>query len=216
MAEESPIAPLAPTGPHHSRSDEEYAPIKRKPLSQEKSSKCLVYVLIIIVSISAILLVLSSIFLRANTPDVKLRSVTVKNLSYGNSTSPFFNATLVAELTIENENFGYFKFKNESGSVSYGGVTVGDVKIREGRVKARGTKRVNVTVEVRSSNGYSLGSKNNLSSDVNSGMLKLRSYVKLHGSVNLFDVLKKTKTPEVNCSIDLVLKIPEIEDLRCS
>ncbi|ESR52692.1 Late embryogenesis abundant protein [Citrus sinensis] len=213
MAEENPKIPLAPPRNEYPRSDQEYAPAVIE--SQRKSSKCLVYVLVTIVTVSAALLISASIFLRPNTPEVQLESVTVKNLSHGNGTSPSFNVTLVTELTIDNENYGYFEYKNCSGSVFYGSVTVGDVKIRDGRVEAREVKRINVTVDVDVRSNGNLDNQN-LSSDRNSGIVKLNSYAKLHGNVNLFNVLKKTKTPELDCSMNLVLARRAVEDLVCS
>lgn len=210
MAEANPKFPLAPPRNEYPRSDQEYAPAVIK--SQRKSSKCLVYVLVTIVTVSAALLIFALIFLRPNTPDVQLESVTVKHLSHGNGTSPSFNSTLVTELTIDNENFGYFEFKNCSASVFYGSVTVGDVKIRDGRVEAREVKRINVTVDV----DVVVRSNGNLSSGINSGILKLTSRARLHGIVNLLNVLKKTMTPELDCSMNLVLARKAVEDLVCS
>ena len=206
------MVPLAPER-IHPRSDVESAgkfSVKPKPKNHpEKSSKFLVYFLALIVISSAVLLIFSSIVLRATTPKVKLRSVTVKTLLHGNST---LNATLITELTIRNRNFGSFRFRNATGLVFYGTVTVGEMKIREGRVRARDTERLSVTVEVRSSNQ---SEARNLSSDLSFGVLKLSSHAQLHGRVNLLNILKRKKRPEMNCNMNLVLRNQNIQDLVC-
>ncbi|KAH7550194.1 hypothetical protein JRO89_XS13G0153100 [Xanthoceras sorbifolium] len=205
------MVPLAPAR-IHPRSDEESARmfVKTNPRNhQEKSSKILVYFLALIVISSAVLLVFASIVLRANTPRLKLRSVSVKNLVHINST---FNGTLVTELTLRNQNFGSFRFRNGTGEVFYGSVTVGEMKIREGRVRARATEGLKVTVDVRSNQFVEA---RNLSSDLNSGVLKLSSHVQLHGRVNLLNIIKRKKRPEMSCSMTLVLRSKSIEDLVC-
>ncbi|KAK1586233.1 hypothetical protein Q3G72_000415 [Acer saccharum] len=208
MAEENQSVPLAPAI-IHPRSDVESAgkfAIKPKPKNHpEKSSKFLVYFLASIVISGTVLLIFSSIVLRATTPRVKLRSVAVKTLLQGNST---FNATLITELTIRNRNFGSFRFRNGTGQVFYETVTVGEMKIREGRVRARDTERLTVTVEVRSSN-------HSEARNLSSGVLKLSSHAQLQGRVNLLNILKRKKRPEMNCNMNLVLRNQTIQDLVC-
>ncbi|KAK4843286.1 hypothetical protein QYF36_006397 [Acer negundo] len=207
MAEENQLVPLAPAT-IHPRSDVESAgkfAVKPKPKNHpEKSSKFLVYFLASIVISGAILLIFSSIVLPATTPRVKLRSVAVKTLLHGNST---FNATLITELMIRNRNFGSFRFRNGTGQVFYGTVTVGEMKIREGRVRARDTERLRVTVEV--------GSNQSEARNLSSGVLKLSSHAQLQGIVNLFNIMKRKKRPEMNCIMNLVLRNQTIQDLVC-
>ncbi|KAJ0105261.1 hypothetical protein Patl1_17626 [Pistacia atlantica] len=146
-------------------------------------------------------------------PFRKEKSIMVNRLTHGNASSPSFNATLVAELTMENNNFGSFKFQNGSGSLWYGIVTVGDMKIGEGLVRARETKTMKINIQV-GSNG--LLNNTNLTSDINSGMLKLSSHAELHGRVNLFNFVKKKKSPDMSCSMTLNLTSHAVQDLVCN
>ncbi|XP_044476209.1 late embryogenesis abundant protein At1g64065-like [Mangifera indica] len=189
------------------RDEELYAP--GKPFRKQKSSKCLVYFLVLIVSLGAIALIFASIFLRTKTPKVEIKSVVVSNLSHGianSSSSSWFNATLVAELTLENKNFGSFEFQNGSGNFFHCSVTVGDMKIGKGRVKARKRKMMKLRVELRS----------NLTSDINSGLLKLSCHAKLQGRVKLFDFVEKKESPEMNCCMSLNLTSHAAQDLVCN
>jgi len=210
MAEELPFAPSK----MYPRSDEEIATFKA--LKKERSGKCFVYVFSAIVILSIVVLAFAMIVLRFKISDVKLRSVTVKNLKYeGRGTagqSPSFNATLVAEVTIKNTNFGRFKFDNSTLSVLYGGMNVGNRSIIHGRVKARETHEMNITVEVRSNR---VMDTKNLSGDIEAGMLKLSSYAKLSGRVNLMNIMRKRKTTEMNCTMILDLKRRAFQGLRC-
>ncbi|KAK3227917.1 hypothetical protein Dsin_007779 [Dipteronia sinensis] len=211
MAEENQMVPLAPAR-IYPRSDVasagKFAVIPKPKNHPEKSSKFLVYFLALIVISGAALLIFSSVVLRTTTPRIKLRSVAIKTLMHGNST---FNATLITELTIRNRNFGSFRFRNSTGWVFYGTVTVGEMKIREGRVRARNTEMLRVTVEVSSNHSEA----RNLSSDFSSGVLKLSSHAQLQGRVNLLNIMKRKKRPEMNCNMNLVLRNQTIQDLVC-
>ncbi|KAG9158514.1 hypothetical protein Leryth_016163 [Lithospermum erythrorhizon] len=117
------------------RSDEEYLPtIKPNSLThQEKSNKCLVYMLSTIVILSILILVMGLTILRANSPDLKLRQIHARNLRF--TTTPFASLEMdvVSEVTIDNTNlFGRFKFHNSSSSVFYGNETLGISDINGG------------------------------------------------------------------------------------
>ncbi|KAG6636689.1 late embryogenesis abundant protein At1g64065-like [Carya illinoinensis] len=200
------------------KSDEEIATFKE--MKKERSGKCFFYVFAGIVIQCVFILVFALITLRSRIPDVKVRSITVKNLRYNNGTSsasisPSFNATLVAEVTIKNTNFGRFKFENTTMSVLYGGMNVvGDTKIGRGSVKARDTqKMINLTVEVRSNRV--LTNSQNFSSEIQSGMLKLSSYAKFSGSVNLLNIVKREEIAQMNCTMILNFTSRKFQDLRC-
>lgn len=214
MADHDHSLPFAPNKIHQ-RSDEEIATFKA--LRKERSGKCFVYVFAGIVILCLLTLVFALIVLRFRFPDVNLSSVAVKNLRLSNvgtasSSNSSFSATLVAEVTIKNTNFGRFNFENSTMSVLYGGMNVGDIRIGRWSVKARETRKMNVAVEVRSNR---LSDTKNLSSDMMSGMLKLNSYASLSGRVNLLNIIKKRKIAEMNCTMTLNLTSGAIEDLQC-
>jgi hypothetical protein len=207
MAQELPFAPSK----MYPRSDEEIATFKA--LKKERSGKCFVYIFAGVVGLSIVVLVFALIVLRVKIPDVKLRSITVENLKYeGNPQSPSLNATFVAEVTIKNTNFGGFKFDNSTLSMLYGGVNIGDRKIGHGRVKARGTQGMNFTVEVRSNR---MVDAKNLSREIEGGMVKLSSYARLSGRVNLMNIVRKRKMTEMNCTMTLDLANNDFQDLLC-
>ncbi|KAF2313393.1 hypothetical protein GH714_010740 [Hevea brasiliensis] len=166
------------------RNDEEFAAVKPQ---QEKSSKFLVYLLAGIVILSAIFLVFALVVMRPRTPHLELSLVSVKNLVYTNNNASFpsFNMTLEAEFSIENQNFGMFKFENSTANVLYGGTTVGKAIIGKGLVRARGKEKIKVKVDVRS---YRLSDTEKLSKDINSGILKLNSLAKFSGKVKFWQI----------------------------
>lgn len=210
MVEESQSWPLAAARLYR-RSDEENPTLKA--IRKERSNKCFIYVFSGIVILSIILLVLSLLFLRPKSPNLNLISIRVKNLKYSNSPLlPSLNASLVALLKIKNPNFGDFKFDPSTGCFLYGSVKIAEAKIGKGVLNFRGTKILNMNFEVRSNkltNSYSLRS------DINYGMLKLTGYAKIKGKLHFLKIIKTTRTRDMICTMNLILRSKIIKDLQC-
>ncbi|KAK8510306.1 hypothetical protein V6N13_026542 [Hibiscus sabdariffa] len=214
MQEDHPAKSLAPVD-DYPRSDLESGGNKPKVLrKEEKSSKCLVYMLAIMVIQGSVLLVFASIFLRPRTPCFDIGSVTVRNLKYeNNSSSPSFNFTLVTQVIVENTNFfGDFRFENSNGTVGCGSEIVGQMKMPKGRTQARATERMNVSIDVSS---LRLSDTKKLSSNISSGLLELNSYVKLSGKVNILNIVRRRRNPELNCFMTLNFTGKAIQGLKC-
>ncbi|XP_059440735.1 late embryogenesis abundant protein At1g64065-like [Corylus avellana] len=175
--------------------------------ARSTTGRCFVCVLAGFVVLSVVVLVFAATVLRVKSPDAKLTSVTVKSLTYGGSPSPSFNATLVAEMSVKNMNFGYFEFESGVANVRYGGVIVGKRRIVGGVLNAKGTMKMNITVDLTASNVSEI--------DVNSGVLELGSYAKLRGRICSMKILKKIKTAEMNCTMTINLTAATINDLLC-
>ncbi|GFZ01323.1 hypothetical protein Acr_14g0009580 [Actinidia rufa] len=125
MEEENQIQPLAPAT-IYGKSDEEFANLK--PINNRvprPSSKWPVYVLAGIVFQGMVILVFCTAVLRVETPKVRLHAVAVKSLEYTESPSALLNATMLAEMSVNNNNFGRFRFEDSTVAVLYGNVTVG-------------------------------------------------------------------------------------------
>lgn len=212
MQEDPQAKSLAPIE-DHPRVDMEFGGIKPKAFQpDEKSSKCLVYILVIMVIEGSILLALASYFLRARTPGFEIDSFKVRNLRYGNSPAPSFNFTLVTQFSVENTNFGDFRFDNSTGSVWCGSEVVGIMKIPKGRAQARASERMKVSIQVSS---VRLSDAKNLASNMSYGLLELKSYVKLSGKVNIMNIMKRRRNPEMNCFMKLNLTGNTIQGLKC-
>ncbi|CAK9172664.1 unnamed protein product [Ilex paraguariensis] len=215
MPEENQVIPLALTQIHH-RSDEAFSSTKHKNLHQKRSSKIFFYILTAIVLQSVGLLIFALIALRFESPQVKITSVSTKNLRYSTSPWPSLNMTLIAQITVDNKNFGRFKLKKNSSkaSVLYGNITIGDTLINGWSVRARKRESVKITVQVRANGG--LSENMNISSEVKSGLVKMiRSYAELRGEVHAFKIIKKHKTAIMNCTMSLNLTSQAIHNLLC-
>lgn len=211
--------PLAPAR-FYGRSDEEFAPETRRIASpsptQHGTSKCCVYILLWVVVQAAIALIVALVVFRVETPRLRLGDVAVKSLRYVSSPAPSVNATLVANVTIRNTNFGPYGFENGTSiSVLYADRPVGEgIPIEAGRAKARHTEKVNVTIEFGSSWLSSDTASKNLSSDLSSGVLQLSTHASLRGKIKVMGIVRR-RTSEMNCTITLNLNSGEVQDVRC-
>ncbi|KAB2608703.1 hypothetical protein D8674_011871 [Pyrus ussuriensis x Pyrus communis] len=180
----------------------------------QQNRKCFAYIAIFVVFQIIVLAIFGATVMKIKTPNVRLRSVTVQSLDYSSSgsNSPFFNMTLIAEVSVRNKNFGHFKFDPTKANVTFGGVIVGQGDIIKARAKARKTKRMNVTIEVNS-DGISDGAK--LGTEVSSGNVTLSTLASVRGKVTLMKMMKKRKTAHMNCSMVVNLPNQLVYDLAC-
>ncbi|KAG6606065.1 Late embryogenesis abundant protein, partial [Cucurbita argyrosperma subsp. argyrosperma] len=193
MGEHSHSFPLPHSQAHH------------KTPKNEPSNKCFIYIFSSFVFLCVALLIFSLIVLRVNSPTIDLSSISVRKFSISNtnSSSSSLNLTLIAEFSLDNSNFGPFIFDYVTVVFMYGGVIVGERSTGGGRAEAKGTTRMNVSVEA---------SVENVSSDLNgSGILNMSSFAKFGGRIHLIHVLRKRIWSEISCSINLDLNTHQIQ-----
>ncbi|XP_060211034.1 late embryogenesis abundant protein At1g64065 [Lycium barbarum] len=220
MAENSKIIPLAPPR-KYLNSDQEMN--LSKPINfynnkkNQRSSKCFVHFLSTIVLISIVMLIFSMIFLRFKSPSFELDLINVQNLRFTNSTnSSSFSMIMGAEIVVDNENFGRINFEDSSMSVFlYDNITIGFANINVGRVDARKSKRMGISLKVRANDQLN-HSNWNLSSDINSRTVKLTSFGEFRGKVKAMKIISRHKISVMNCTMNLNLTSQAIQDLLCS
>ncbi|XP_010251953.1 PREDICTED: late embryogenesis abundant protein At1g64065-like [Nelumbo nucifera] len=167
---------------------------RRKP-----DRKCWIYVLIAIgVAVLILLMVVIALFLfRIRRPSVRLSVVELRTVSID-------SLKLKAEVTIKNENFGYFLYERSALTISHGGVGVGQATIDPGRATARSTKRMHLDINATSTH-FSSPSVD----------LTLSSYAVLIGDVHIFRFMKTPKSTEMRCTMRANLIALTISDLSC-
>ncbi|XP_021292084.1 late embryogenesis abundant protein At1g64065-like [Herrania umbratica] len=214
MAEkDQQVHPLAPAN-GHPRSDEESVSLQSEELKRKKRIKYAVYIAAFAVFQTVVILIFALTVMRVKNPKVRIGKVTVETMDTSNTeAAASFNLRFIAQVTVKNTNFGHFKFDNATMSFLYDGVMVGEAIIPKARARARSTKKLDVTVEVNSSALTS--TTTGLGSELSSGVLTLNSKAKLKGKVELMKVMKKKKSPEMNCTLILNLSTRSLQDLKC-
>ncbi|KAH7854384.1 hypothetical protein Vadar_013210 [Vaccinium darrowii] len=181
-----------------------------------KKNPCKRYAIIGIVILvcvcAALTVALDLIVLRSKTPKFRLSSVTVNDLSVTNSTtSPSFYISLDAVYAVKNPNFAPFHYPDTYITFWYGGKRVGVGRVNEDKAKALSTKEVGFKVSL---NSRAVSTKN-LGRDIRSGMLGLSVGSELRGHVEMLEVVKKNKTPEMSCAMVVNLVDEVVQDLKC-
>ncbi|KAA0042716.1 late embryogenesis abundant protein [Cucumis melo var. makuwa] len=203
MGEDSQSFPLAHYQAHH-KTDEEQQLATFKTLHKERSNKCFIYIFSTFVFLSVALLIFALIVLRVNSPSINLSAVSIPKFSLSNannSSSPnSLDLSFSAVFIVDNSNFGPFNFDNGTVGLVYGGMIFGERSTGGGRAEAKGSKRMNVTVE---------GSAKNVSGS--NGILSLSSFVKLRGRVRLIHVFRRRVSSEISCSMNLDLNTHQIQ-----
>ncbi|XVE57970.1 hypothetical protein DITRI_Ditri04bG0132100 [Diplodiscus trichospermus] len=215
MAEkEQQVHPLAPAS-EHQRSDEESASLQSKELKRKKRIKYAVYIAAFAVFQTAVILVFALTFMRIKNPKVRIGRVTIETMDTNNTraAAASFDLKFIAQVTIKNTNFGHYKFDNSTMRFLYDGVIVGEAIIPKARARARSTKKLDVKVEV---NSRALTSTTGLGSELSSNVLTLNSQAKLKGKVELMKVMKKTKSPQMNCTLTFNVSTRNLQDLKCN
>ncbi|XP_073303485.1 late embryogenesis abundant protein At1g64065-like [Primulina huaijiensis] len=184
------------------------------PQHKESSNKCFVYILVVIVLLSIAFLVFGLAVLRITTPSIRLSSVTIKNLNYSSSlVVASLNMTAVAEIRVQNKNFGPFKFGGGNMTVLYGNTRIGVASIYGGRIGSRKHEGINVTIDVIK--GDFADNNANFSKDFDSGLLKLMGFTELRGEIQVMKIMNRHRTAVMSCSMDLNLTSQAVQDLLC-
>lgn len=112
------------------------------------------------------------------------------------------NISLALLVSVDNRNYGGFKYLDSTAYVNYRGALVAEGPIEAGMVPARGKHNVSTTVTIHGDkmvpNPYFVG-------DILAGTLNFTSTTTLHGKVTVLKYLKKKATTYSSCDISVFL-----------
>ncbi|XP_022145906.1 late embryogenesis abundant protein At1g64065 [Momordica charantia] len=187
----------------------------RRRASERCINACCIYLFAGAAAACVAVLILGLTVVRVKTPTAKLSSVAVKNLSYGFSPNPFVDATLIAEVTIENPNFGEFKYEeNTDASFIYYGVAAGIGEVKRVSVNAKGVKRTSFSVEVKTN--ASVADVDYMSYDLASlKRMNMSCIAEFEGRVRLLKLFKEMKVSLLKCTMTLNFSSHAIHNLAC-
>uniref|UniRef100_A0A3Q7FG95 Late embryogenesis abundant protein LEA-2 subgroup domain-containing protein n=1 Tax=Solanum lycopersicum TaxID=4081 RepID=A0A3Q7FG95_SOLLC len=193
------------TNGHAKPTEETLNSTQSNELRRRKRNKFIVYVALFIVFQIAVLLFFSLYIMKIRTPEFSVRFAT---FDYTAAENASFNITMNAELSVKNDNFGPYNYKNSTIYFYYNDVSIGEAFIYQGKAGFKSTKKFNVIVNFSSK-------ESKLRNDFNSGTLILTSKSKLEGKVKLIFFMKKKKSTEMNCSIIIGSDGKVVRDIRC-
>ncbi|KAL6508388.1 hypothetical protein OROHE_021930 [Orobanche hederae] len=214
MAEknEQPTYPIAPAAIRHALSDAEHgggATHDAGDLRKKKRNKCILRVSLFAAFQIAVILIFSLTVMKVKTPKFRVRSAELSGLAVGTRSAPSFSATMNATLTVRNTNFGPYKYEEAAVEFSCRGAPAGKSTVRRSRASFRSTEEIEIVADLK------LGGDAPIASDLSAGILRLTAGAKLIGRVELFAVMKKKKSTEMDCSMDIGVATKQITNIAC-
>lgn len=206
--------PLVPSN-GYIRSDQASATAPPDPeeLRHKKHMRCLLYVAVFAVFQVVVITVFALTVMKIKSPKFRLRTASITGFQVGTASSPSFNLEMDAHFGVKNKNFGRFNYEDGIVMFLYRGVIIGQTNVEEARVRARSTRKVDVTSVDLTSNGLPANSQ--LGSDISSGIIPITTSSKLDGKIRLMKVIKKKKSAQMNCSMEIVLATKSVQNIVC-
>ncbi|KAL3504234.1 hypothetical protein ACH5RR_034075 [Cinchona calisaya] len=172
--------------------DEELASVESDELRRKKRIKYLAYFAAFVVFQTGIIVLFSLTVMKIKTPKFRVRSATFETFDAGTAMNPSFNFRMNAEVGVKNTNFGNYKFQNSTIYFFYEGALIGQAIVPQTKVGWQSTKKMNVVVDLSSSN---LPINSQLGNDFNSGVLKLNAQANTES-------FKKLTANDIGISVD--------------
>ncbi|CAL5407884.1 hypothetical protein HYC85_013304 [Camellia sinensis] len=209
MAEKELKAGHPPATNGYTRSDEEAQTAEAEKLRLKKRKR-LTFFIIFMVSQIVIGIVIGLTIMKVKNPKFRVRSATFETF---NVTTSSFNMTMNAELGVKNPNFGPYKYRNTTVEFYYGVTLVGTAIVPKSKASLLKTKKFNVAVNLIAP--PSLLSDTKLASDISFGLLPLSSQSNLSGKVELMLIMKKKKSTQMSCTMNVNIKTQQLQDVMC-
>ncbi|KAF5947345.1 hypothetical protein HYC85_013302 [Camellia sinensis] len=210
MAEKELKAGHPPATNGYTRSDEEAQTAEAEKLRLKKRKR-LTFFIIFMVSQIVIGIVIGLTIMKVKNPKFRVRSATFETF---NVTTSSFNMTMNAELGVKNPNFGPYKYHNTTVEFYYGVTLVGTAIVPKSKASLLKTKKFNVAVNLIAP--PSLLSDTKLASDISFGLLPLSSQSNLRGKVELMLIMKKKKSTQMSCTMNVNIKTQQLQDVMCN
>ncbi|CAH1423560.1 unnamed protein product [Lactuca virosa] len=176
---------------------------------KQRSRKCLKICCGLTVALIVIFIIVSTILyftvLKPKDPRITAHPTKLENVQFQLIPNVSINATLVLTLTIDNRNYGGFKFKDSIANVYYRGMLIAEVPVEHAQVPARGSFTLTTSANIT---GGKLATDPNFYSDIGSGWLNFTSTSTMHGKVTLLKIVGVKAKVDNLCDISVdILKL---------
>jgi hypothetical protein len=157
---------------------------------------------ILLITIFVVLLVLFLTILKPKDPKIISQPVILEHFHL--LAFPFLslNISLGMLVTVNNRNYGSFKYQNNTTYVRYHEEIVAEAPIEADTILARREHNISTTVNVLADK---LITNPNFRGDFAAGVLNVTSETDLHGKVSLFKLIKMKATSYSTCDISIFL-----------
>ncbi|TXG47089.1 hypothetical protein EZV62_026383 [Acer yangbiense] len=170
---------------------------------------CVTSILFIILLVVFIILFLT--LLKPKEPKIVTQSVTLENFNLVGlwpAVKIQLNVTLGMVLTINNRNYGGFKYQDGVAYVNYHGVLVAEAPIENGSIPARGRHNISSSMTIFADKVIG---NSNFEGDHRSGVLNFSASTTLHGKVSMLKYFKMKAASHSSCDISIFVQNETID-----
>ncbi|KAI3473067.1 hypothetical protein Pfo_030359, partial [Paulownia fortunei] len=171
------------------------------------------WVTAVILGLGLLFLILGLTVFKAKRPVTTVNSVSLDDLDFSVDIARLrvlLNVTLGVGISVNNPNRVGFKYTNSTAFLRYRGNDVGEVPVPSGKIGARDTRSLNLTLTLMADR---LLSNSALYSDVISGTLPFQTYIRIAGKVRiLFNIHVVTYT---TCDLEINLANRTLSNQKC-
>lgn len=166
------------------------------------SRKCLkiscAITIILLLIIVGVMLILYFTILKPKQPILIPQSVTLQDLDVVS-----LNFTLGIMITVDNRNYGSFKYHNATSYINYHGTRVGNALLAPDTIPARAKHNISTSLEVL---GDRLVMNTYFLVDFAREVMNFTASTALNGQVKVLKFIKKKATSYTTCNISISLK----------
>ncbi|XVF87687.1 hypothetical protein PTKIN_Ptkin18bG0140700 [Pterospermum kingtungense] len=166
---------------------------------------------VLFIIIAVVLVTLFFTLFKPKNPKIITRSVTLEGFNLVVFPVIKGNVSLGLVLTVDNPNYGSFKYKNSTAYINYRGNLVAEAPIHNDSIPARAKHNISTTVIIFADK---LAADPNFFNDLLSGVLNFTSSTTLYGKAKVFNILKLKASSKSSCNIS-VLVLAQSVDTVC-
>ncbi|KAK8523138.1 hypothetical protein V6N13_113094 [Hibiscus sabdariffa] len=161
---------------------------------------CLVSAILVVIFVLVSVTLYFTLF-KPKHPKIILQSVTLEDIQL---VFPDLkgNVTLGLTVTVDNPNYGGFKYDNGTAYVNYGGNLVAEAPIGKDSISPRSKHNISTSVTIFADK---LVVDSNFWSDFLRGAFNFTSSTSLHGKVKVFNIFKLKASSSSDCNISVFL-----------
>ncbi|KAJ9550162.1 hypothetical protein OSB04_014207 [Centaurea solstitialis] len=168
---------------------------------------CGIVALLLFIFLIVFVILLFTVF-KPKNPKVTTHPTSLENVEFQLFPNVSINATIVLNVTINNRNYGSFKYHSSVAYVDYRGTLIAEIPIEEAKIPAHGkftiTAYANVTADKMLMNP-------DFYNDIGSGHLNFTSTATLKGKVSIFNIIKMGAKVTNICNISVEIMTRKVE-----
>ncbi|KAI4371128.1 hypothetical protein MLD38_019395 [Melastoma candidum] len=164
---------------------------------------CCITTFVLLLIVAATFVAIYFTILKPKNPEMVMQPVELEGFSLTSILPPILHVKLGVTVTVDNHNYGSFKYENGTTYIKYRETVVAEALIEGDTLPARAKHNISTTVNLSADK---LVLNRDFLMDYNSGWLNVTSTTMLHGRVKVLKLFKMKATTYSNCDTSIDLK----------